>query len=218
MRVLKDFYFYPWISPQENNANSVFVDGEVPVLIDPGHSHLFGSIAEAMVRDRVDGGRIKLLVFTHGHPDHVEATDRFDDSVLRAISKAEYRYMQEEGKELFLGSGVQLPSKPFQILLKEGELTLGHKTFHVIPTPGHSPGSICLYHEKEKLLISGDTIFYLGVGRSDLPGGDPEKLAESIERLSKLHIEYLIPGHGEMLKGRKAIEKNFQMILSELFG
>ena len=95
---------------------------------------------------------------------------------------------------------------------------MGHKTFLVIPTPGHSPGSICLYYQKEKVLISGDTLFYLGVGRTDLPGGDARRLAESIGRLEKLHIEYLIPGHGEMLKGRKAIEKNFQMILSEFFG
>lgn len=218
MKVLKDFYFYPWVSQQENNANSVFIDGQVPTLIDPGHSHLFANMAESMVRDRVDPGRIKLLLFTHGHPDHVEATDRFQDTVIRGISKAEYRYMQGEGKELFLGSGVQLPSKPFQVLLNEGELTLGHKTFLVIPTPGHSPGSVCLYYQKEKVLISGDTLFYLGVGRSDLPGGDPTMLAHSIEQLSKLPIEYLIPGHGEMLKGRKAIEKNFEVILAEFFG
>jgi hydroxyacylglutathione hydrolase len=217
MKVLKDFYFYPWTSPQENNANSVFIDGHVPTLVDPGHSHLFANMADAMLRDGIDTRRIKLLLFTHGHPDHIEATDRFDDTVLRGISKPEYRYMQEEGKGLFLGSGLQLPSKPFQILLNEGELTLGNKTFLVIPTPGHSPGSVCLYYQKEKVLISGDTVFYLGVGRSDLPGGDPGMLAKSIERLAKLQIEYLIPGHGDMLKGKKAIEKNFQMILSEFF-
>ncbi len=217
MKILKDFYFYPWTSPQDNNANTVFIDGHVPTLVDPGHSHLFGNIAEAMLRDGVDAGRVRLLLFTHGHPDHVEATDRFDDAVLRAIGKAEYRYMQGEGRDLFLGTGIQPPSKPFQILLNEGELKLGQKTFLVIPTPGHSPGSICLYYQKEKVLISGDTVFYLGVGRTDLPGGDLPQLAESIAMLAKLHIEYLIPGHGEMMKGRKAIEKNFQMILSEFF-
>ena len=84
MRVLKDFYFYPWVSPQENNANTLFIDGQVPTLVDPGHSHLFGNMAEAMARDRIDIGRIKLLLFTHGHPDHVEATDRFDDAVSGA--------------------------------------------------------------------------------------------------------------------------------------
>ena len=218
MRVLKDLYFYPWVSRQENNANAVFIDGVVPTLVDPGHTHLFGNLVEAMVRDRVDIGRVKLVLFTHGHPDHLEATERFGEGVLRGIGKAEYLYMQEEGRELFLATGAQLPGKPFQILLNQGELTLGNKTFEVIPTPGHSPGSICLYYQKERALISGDTLFYLGVGRTDLPGGDTASLAQSLERLARLDIEYLVPGHGEMLKGRKAVEKNFQLILSELIG
>ncbi len=218
MRILKDLYFYPWVSQQENNANAVFIDGSVPTLIDPGHTHLFENLAEAMARDRIDIGRVKLILFTHGHPDHLEATERFGESVLRGIGKAEYLYMHEDGKELFLAAGAQLPGKPLHILLNQGELSLGNKTFEVIPTPGHSPGSICLYNQKEKVLISGDTLFYLGVGRTDVPGGDMARLVESIGRLAMLDIEYLIPGHGEMLKGRKAIEKNFQVILSEFIG
>ena len=171
----------------------------------------------AAARDGVDMGRPKLILFTHGHPDHIEATDLFDEGVLRAIGKEEYAYMRQEGKELFLATGAQMPGRPFKLLLNEGPLTLGDKTFLVITTPGHSPGSICLYEPKEKVLISGDTVFYLGVGRTDLPGGDPDRLAASIKKLSRLDVEYLIPGHGEMLKGRKAIQKNFAMILSEFF-
>jgi hydroxyacylglutathione hydrolase len=217
MRILKDLYFYPWMSMQENNANTVFIDGPVPTLIDPGHSHLFNNVADGMLRDGIDPGRIKLVIFTHGHPDHVESTDRFDEKVLRAISKKEYLYLQEEGRELFVATGAQLPAKSFDLLLSEGSLTLGNKDLHVILTPGHSPGSICLYYPREKVLISGDTLFYLGVGRTDLPGGDLDQLGESIRRLSTLDIEYVIPGHGDLLKGRKAIEKNFQIILSEFF-
>lgn len=217
MRIFKDFYFYLWLSMQENNANTVFIDGPVPTLIDPGHAHLFNNVAEAAARDGVDMARLKLILFTHGHPDHIEATDLFDEVVLRGIGKEEYVYMRQEGKELFLATGAQMPGRPFKLLLNEGPLTLGDKTFLVITTPGHSPGSICLYEPKEKVLISGDTVFYLGVGRTDLPGGDPDRLAESIKKLSRLDVEYLIPGHGEMLKGREAIQKNFAMILSEFF-
>ena len=72
--------------------------------------------------------------------------------------------------------------------------------------------------EGEDALISGDTLFYLGVGRTDLTGGDADQLADSIEMLSKLDIEYLMPGHGEMVKGKRAVEKNFQVILSQIFG
>jgi glyoxylase-like metal-dependent hydrolase (beta-lactamase superfamily II) len=218
MRVFKDLYFYPWMSYQENNANTVFINGPVPTIVDPGHSHLFSNVAEAMLRDGADAGRVKLVLLTHGHPDHVEATDRFDDSVIRGISEKEFAYMQKEGKELFLATGAHLPARPFKILLKEGELRPGDTRCTVIPTPGHSPGSICLYNEEEKVLISGDTLFNMGVGRTDLPGGDTDQLADSIRRLASLDIDYVLPGHGEMVKGRKAVQKNFQAVLSEFFG
>ncbi len=218
MRILENLYFYPWMSPQENNANSVFIDGAVPTLIDPGHSHLFPYVAEGMLRDGIDIARIKLVVFTHGHPDHLESTERFDDGVVRAISTKEYAYMQDEGSELFLATAARMPMKPFKLLLNEGTLSLGRETFQVILTPGHSPGSICLYNPRQKVLISGDTLFYLGVGRTDLPGGDISQLAESIGKLARLDIEYLIPGHGDMLKGRQAIRKNFEIITAEFFG
>jgi hydroxyacylglutathione hydrolase len=87
----------------------------------------------------------------------------------------------------------------------------------VIPTPGHSPGSICLYWEKEKVLFSGDTLFYMGVGRTDLYGGNLEMLEKSLQTLARLEIEYLIPGHGQMLKGRSATQRNFEVILKEFF-
>jgi hydroxyacylglutathione hydrolase len=218
MRILKNLYFYPWMSYQENNANTIFLGGSVPTIIDPGHSHLFANIGDAMLRDGVDIGRTEVVLFTHGHPDHIEAADRFGDTVVRIISEQEYAYMQEEGKELFLATGAQLPSRPFRVLLKEGELRIGDIHLTVIPTPGHSPGSICLYYKKEKVLISGDTLFYLGVGRTDLPGGDADQLAESIRRLAKLDIELVLPGHGDLVKGRKMVEKNFQAIISQFFG
>ncbi len=217
MRVFDEVNFFPWQSYQENNANSVYIGGKLPTLIDPGHAHLFGNLASAMARDGVDSGRIKLVLFTHAHPDHLEATELFEDSVLRAIGDREYAYMKKEGQELFLAMGARPPAKPFRLLLKEGPLFLGEKEFLVIDTPGHSPGSICLYMKKEKALIAGDTIFSLGVGRTDLPGGDAELLIASLRKLAKLDIEYLIPGHGDMLKGREAVRKNFDMILSEFF-
>ena len=217
MRLFNDFYVYPWTSYQENNCNTIFIDGPVPTLIDPGHSHLFNGVVEGMARDGKSADTIKLIVCTHGHPDHIEAIDHFDNNVLRAISREEQKYLEDEGKELFLMSGCQAPKKPFQMFLKDGTLTLGGKVFQVIPTPGHSPGSVCLYWEKEKLLISGDTVFYMGVGRTDLPGGDMEALGQSIMELSKLDMEYLIPGHGEMVKGAKSINRNFELILGEFF-
>lgn len=217
MRILDGIYVYPWFSYEENNCNAIFLDGEVPTLIDPGHAHLLRHVIEGMQEDGIEPRSVRLLLCTHGHPDHVEAFDNFDEAVLRGISKEEFKYLTGEGRDLFLASGNEIPKKAFHLFLKEGRLNLGRRRIRVIETPGHSPGSICLYLEDEKVLISGDTVFYMGVGRIDLPGGDLGRLKRSIERLSKLPAEYLIPGHGELLKGRKTLERNFSLILREFF-
>ena len=65
----------------------------------------------------------------------------------------------------------------------------------VIKTPGHTKGSVCYYLPKEKILFSGDTIFHNGIGRTDLPNSQPEKMAESLEKIKKLNIKTLCPGH-----------------------
>ncbi len=217
MRIFEGFYAYPWVSYRENNANTIFIDGEVPTLIDPGHSHLFNHVVEGMAQDGKSIDQVRLVICTHGHPDHMEALDRFDDGVVRAIGLEEHAYLRAGGNDLFLMTGTQMPRKPFQVFLKEGRLRLGDKTFQVLLTPGHSPGSICLFWEEEGVLISGDTVFYRGVGRTDLPGGDINLLGKSIERLLPLPARYLIPGHGEMLQGGEGIERNFRLILDEFF-
>ncbi len=218
MKIFEDFYAYPWISYQENNCNTLFIDGTVPVIIDPGHAHLFDHVAQGMAKDGKSIESIRMALCTHGHPDHIEALDRFDDGVVRAISREEHAFLANGYRDLYLGMGIQTPVKPFKVFLKEGTLKLGDKkTFTVLFTPGHSPGGICFYWHEKKALISGDTVFYMGVGRSDLYGGDSDLLAQSIARLSKLDVEYLIPGHGDMVKGKKTIEKNFEAIMRDFF-
>jgi hydroxyacylglutathione hydrolase len=217
MKITDDLYVYPWTSYQENNCNTVFIDGEVPVLIDPGHKHLFSNVAEGMARDRKEIDQTRCILCTHSHPDHIEAIDLFDKNILKGISREEYGYMNNGGKELFLATGCRMPQIPFKLFLQEGTAKIGNKTLQIIPTPGHSPGSICFYWEDKKALISGDTVFYMGVGRTDFQGGNLDALADSVERLSKLEIEYLIPGHGEVIKGEKEIGRNFKAIIEEFF-
>jgi len=217
MKVFDDFYAYPWVSYQENNCNTVFIDGKVPILIDPGHSHLFDNVVQGMARDGKAVESVKMVLCTHGHPDHIEALDRFDESVIKAISREEYDYLNNGYRELYLGMGCQSPARSFKAFLREGEMRVGDKTFQVFLTPGHAPGAVCLYWKEKKVLFSGDTVFYMGVGRTDLYGGDMDLLGRSIMRLSQLDVEYLIPGHGEMVQGRKTIDNNFKAILREYF-
>jgi glyoxylase-like metal-dependent hydrolase (beta-lactamase superfamily II) len=65
----------------------------------------------------------------------------------------------------------------------------------VIPTPGHTQGSISLLYEKESILFSGDTLFENGIGRYDLPNSAPGKMQESLDKLKKIKYKILCPGH-----------------------
>ncbi len=89
-----------------------------------------------------------------------------------------------------------------RVLGKGEELTTKNYTFKVLHTPGHTPGSICLYDEKKGVLISGNTFFGFCIGRTDLPGGSEKDLFNSLKTLSSLSIELLLPGHGEPVKGK----------------
>jgi glyoxylase-like metal-dependent hydrolase (beta-lactamase superfamily II) len=87
----------------------------------------------------------------------------------------------------------------------------------VLHTPGHTQGSICLFAEKDRALISGDTVFTDGAfGRYDFPGSSKEMLARSLDRISLLDVEGLYPGHGEPVDagGNRHIRAAVQLMRS----
>ena len=96
--------------------------------------------------------------------------------------------------------GAHAPKFRVDTVLTDGDkIDLGDSTLRVIHTPGHTPGSICLYEAQSKSLFSGDTVFpYGSVGRTDLPGGSSRNLIRSISRLVTLDVSVLYPGHGEV--------------------
>jgi hydroxyacylglutathione hydrolase len=83
--------------------------------------------------------------------------------------------------------------------LRDGEqLRIGDLVFDILHTPGHTEGSVCLYEERSALLLSGDTLFPNGWGRTDLPGGNEDQMVASIERLARSIRSgvRVLPGHG----------------------
>ena len=110
-----------------------------------------------------------------------------------------------------------MPKINIDIKIKNEEyINIGDESFKVLLTPGHSPGSICLYNENEKSLVSGDTIFSYGsFGRYDLSGGSYNQLKKSIERLNILDVENLYPGHDMFIEreGNKHIKMAFENII-----
>jgi hydroxyacylglutathione hydrolase len=141
--------------------------------------------------------RIETIVLTHCHFDHIARVKEIAHMCKAkvAIHTMDTLGLLEDTKSLSMNFGARSPGILPDIKLKDGD-TIGD--FVVIHTPGHTPGSICLYSERDKVLISGDTVFADGYfGRYDFPGGSRSELARSLERLSTLDVEGLYAGHGE---------------------
>ncbi|OGP75163.1 MAG: hypothetical protein A2V86_06245 [Deltaproteobacteria bacterium RBG_16_49_23] len=218
MKLEKDLYAYFWQSAYENNCNTYLIDGEKTVLIDPGHSHHIPNLFDQMEKDGISPEKINLVIVTHGHPDHLEGLEAFlDRPVKMAMGREEERYFRENGKRFFKMMGQPLPQYRTDFFLKEGELLLGKEGFHIYQTPGHSPGSLTIHWPERKALFTGDLIFYGGIGRTDFPGGNSRDLMESIERMSRLDTELLLPGHGEAVKGKERVLQNFEFIRQNYF-
>lgn len=203
-------YAFIWESVRENNCNTFLMKADKTILIDPGYRHLFNHVERGLATLNLEPEQIDVVIATHGHPDHVDAAADFTKPTLFMMGQEEYQYFTELGSPSF-------PIPEPDILLQEGELNIGGESFQVILTPGHSPGSLCLYHPERKVLFSGDVAFDQGIGRSDLPGGNGDLLKESLRRISQLDVEYLLPGHGNVISGRDAVQANFRGIESYWF-
>ena len=146
MKLDSDLYAYPWMSMQENNCNTYLLGGDVPVLIDPGHQHLVKNLIAQMEKDKNRLEDIRLIIATHVHPDHFEASQTFARAgVLMAMHPEEEKFLKEVGSEFYRAFGGEMPDMKVDFFLKEGQLKVGSTTLQVLHTPGHSPGSISLY-------------------------------------------------------------------------
>ncbi len=170
------------------------------LIIDPADEG--GFILEKLMQEKLQP---LALLATHGHFDHVMAVGEIQLSfdIPFYIAKEDLFLIKrlEKTAEYFLGyrPGVLKPQKIK--FLKEGKIKIGPFEFEVIKTPGHTPGSVCFYFEKENLAFVGDTIFKDGIGRYDFSYSDKQKLFESIKKLQKLPRETIfLPGHGEDFK------------------
>lgn len=174
-------------------ANSYIHEG---VLIDAGVNPL---VLKPYSSD------IELIVLTHCHYDHtayILEIARLCDAEV-AIHRSDAPSLRNGISSLAMVFGSNPPMREADLLLEEGDEVHG---FEVIHTPGHTPGSICLFRSDGRYLFSGDTVFTDGAfGRCDLPGGDFHALKRSLERLSRLEVEGLYPGHGMPAETRGSV-------------
>ncbi len=174
-------------------SNCYIVQGKGTVLVDAG-------INPANVLQKLDelGITIDTLINTHCHYDHIGGDPVVQEKTKCKIAMHELDAdaVENLADERILASffSDEAPSLKVDLKLKDKEKISGLEVIH---TPGHTPGSICLYDKKTKSLFSGDTVFSDGVGRTDFPGGDIGQLKNSIEKLLKFgEVKNLYPGHG----------------------
>ncbi len=185
------------------------------VIVDPG-----GDSQQILKVVKDLGVKIKFVLLTHGHIDHIGSAKiiadalnveifgshkndefLFDDGL---IQQANMFYFPLENDKNFL------PNK----WLNEGdEITFGNETLKVLFVPGHTPGHIAFYNAKAKIVQCGDVVFKGSIGRTDFPGGNFETLINSIKtQILTLDDDVLIiPGHGEITN--VADEKMFNPFL-----
>lgn len=137
------------------------------------------------------------IIATHGHLDHLWgakwATEKWNTPVL--IHEADIPMVEAMQTQYNL-FGIRKTAEVFPIeSITNDQLPMTNMS--ILSTPGHTPGSICLYWPEEKTLLSGDTLFYMGYGRTDLPGGNMSRLITSLEHLFTLPSDTRVfPGHG----------------------
>lgn len=208
MKIFDNLHAFMWLSPTENNCNTYLIDADKKIFVDPGHYHLFDHVRDGLSELSLSPQDIDIVIITHGHPDHMEGVKIFaNTSALIAVSSLEMDFIRKVAPHY--GDALGIPDFEPHFLLQEGNLNVGEIEFQVIQTPGHSPGSVCIYWPDKKVLFTGDVVFNQGIGRTDLPGGDGQELKESIKKISLLDVEYLLSGHGDILSGREKVKANF---------
>lgn len=218
MKVCDGVYAYIWRGFFENNCNMYYFGEPLNILFDPGLKHHLDLRFNELKNDGINLDDIRYVINTHSHPDHFEGSEYFmNRSVPVGIHKDEIVFLNEVGPQFFAMFGMPFPELKFDLQMEEGEWEVNGVRLEIYKTPGHSPGSMCVYWPDKKALVCGDLIFRESVGRVDFPGGSGEQLKESIRRMSKLDVEHLLPGHMEMVEGAGDVRKNFDLIEKYFF-
>ena len=191
-------------NPFQENTYILYDETKECIIIDPGCYTVNEQKQLAAFIDKEALQPVKLIN-THCHLDHI-CGNAF------VANKYGLSLEAHEGEKVVLDASVSHgkmygfefePSPAISKYLKEGEtVSFGNSNLDILLTPGHSPASISFYSKADDFVIAGDVLFFMGIGRTDLPGGNHATLLQSIrEQLFVLPEETVVyNGHGQATK------------------
>jgi len=217
MKLTDNLYFYP--EQGMLDCNTYVIRDDHAIIIDPGSAQFLSALVEDLLKDGINPEDIEIITNTHLHGDHCWANEAFKklsgaQIAIHPIHKKFYDITVIEAAKFFGFPATEFKEDSY---LDDNKLSAGNLEFELIHSPGHTPDSICFYCKKEGILICGDVIFNQNTGRVDLPGGSADELKQSIEKLSQLEVEYLLPGHMDIIIGAEKIRRNFEIIKESVF-
>ena len=178
------------------NMYIVGEEGEPCIVVDPGADP--NNFIEKYVRKH-HNGQIAGFLLTHGHYDHIEGLRLCTMQAPVYVHLLEEEFLVEPAYNLSLDflDHLYIRGLKTKLFIDNDVLNIGNYEIKVIHTPFHTRGSSCFYFEKEHVLFSGDTLFHLSIGRTDLITGSNKTVESSLQKLVVLPPETKVyPGHG----------------------
>ena len=178
------------------NMYIVGEEGEPCIVVDPGADP--NNFIEKYVRKH-HNGQIAGFLLTHGHYDHIEGPRLCTMQAPVYVHLLEEEFLVEPAYNLSLDflDHLYIRGLKTKLFIDNDILNIGNYEIKVIHTPFHTRGSSCFYFEKEHVLFSGDTLFHLSIGRTDLITGSNKTVESSLKKLAVLPPETKVyPGHG----------------------
>lgn len=179
----------------EENCYIIY-KGTDALIVDPGDE-------TSKIKNEIEelGVRPIAVLLTHTHFDHIGSLEdiRVDYDIPVYVSPEEQDWLGDPSKNLSSYNPFEIKANPADYLFSPSEsVSIAPFTFTVVSTPGHSPGGVSFIFEEDGFVISGDALFRGSIGRTDLPGSEPEKIVPAIEKeLFTLPEDTIVfPGHG----------------------
>ncbi len=192
------------------NCYIAYDDNGNAVAVDPGDcpDELISFISQNSLN-------LTHIILTHGHADHICGAEKLRTMTNAKIVIHSLDAYRLKSSDACLADDCGYFFSPFtpDILLNDGDvIRCGDISLEVMHTPGHSEGSICLIEKRERVIFSGDTLFYTTIGRVDFEGGNYSDMKKSLKALRDLDGDYRVyPGHERDTTLQREREHNFYM-------